>query len=514
MSRNADVRLHRADSAHRLVPVHRNRRRSRQLRAWINSGGLRAVPGMYDRRMKARDFEGVADERSDCSSSAEVRSSTVHGLSKSLPSMESLRWFRAAAVQMQKLLGLLAAATLAICCSTPTFEFLSPEMQTIAACRDGRLSPGESDVDCGQVCATPCASGKACIVDLDCSSAFCSTGVCQDQTCTDGLKNQDESDIDCGGSCSPCTTGKACRSVKDCDLTLCTGGKCRSQTCSDGITNQDETDVDCGGKSGCPSCSVAQHCAVDGDCDHVLCSKGSCSAPSCADGIKNATETDIDCGGNCAACSDHAACLVATDCTSHVCPITAHRCATPTCSDGVLNGDEPTVDCGTSCPNKCVIADHCNVATDCTSGTCLNQHCVPSAPTNTPIPMTGWVASASPTDSMHTPDFALDGDPMTYWSNGTPQLPGMWFMVDMMKPQVFFSIKVISVSTSQDYAKQMTLTASNDGQTFTELRTGILGENVLTISFVDPQYWRYIKLGLTDSTNGLFWRIDDLQLLQ
>ena len=466
---------------------------------------------------------------------------------------------------MLRLIALLALALLASACSAPKFEFQSQDSEAIAACRDDRLSPGEADVDCGHVCAVPCAASKTCIEDGDCASSFCSAGVCTDQTCVDGLKNQDESDIDCGGdmgcapctpgktctaqsdcnggpcdagkcraascddaikdqaesdvdcggSCEPCATGQACQSNDDCDLALCTGGKCRAQTCADGLVNQDETDVDCGGLTGCPRCASTEHCSGDNDCDGARCSKGACQPMSCSDGVKNGTETGVDCGGSCDPCADGGMCLVAADCVSKVCTLAIHQCAVPSCNDGVLNGDEPTQDCGASCSTKCQLADTCKLNNDCGSGKCFNLHCVPKSPTNTPLPSTSWNATASHTYSTETPArLGIDGDPNTRWTNGAPQTPGMWFLVDMGKPQVFFSITMTSDSQPSDYAKTLRLLGSSDGQTFTELRTGISGEQDLKVTFSDAQYARYLKVELLAATNGLWWRIDDLRVLQ
>jgi hypothetical protein len=180
-----------------------------------------------------------------------------------------------------------------------------------------------------------------------------------------------------------------------------------------------------------------------------------------------------------------------------------------------LNGSEPTIDCGATCPKGCQIADTCVVAKDCASGKCSNQHCVPTAPSNTPLPTRGWIATASSTENSSTvAGFALDGDPTTWWTNGTGQLPGGWFEVDMGKPQVFFSITVTCLTHTSDFGESMELSGSLDGQTFTVLRTPIPGQTSVTISFVDPQYARYLKLKLLQSSNGLWWRIDDLTVLQ
>ncbi|MSP59922.1 MAG: hypothetical protein EXR72_06205 [Myxococcales bacterium] len=44
-------------------------------------------------------------------------------------------------------------------------------------CRDGSLSGGESDVDCGGTCP-PCALKKACGAAADCHSGACTAGEC------------------------------------------------------------------------------------------------------------------------------------------------------------------------------------------------------------------------------------------------------------------------------------------------------------------------------------------------
>ncbi len=458
----------------------------------------------------------------------------------------------------------LAAACLVLGCSVPGFEYESAESVVANACRDGLMSPGEADVDCGRACSSRCASGLACDADADCASDFCSAGSCQDPSCTDALKNQDEtdvdcggdmgcarcvpgkacgsaadcdggackqgkcraascddglsnqteSDVDCGGECPPCANGKSCRAATDCNLTLCTGGKCRPASCSDGIENQNETDLDCGGDTGCAPCATGQHCAADADCNHTHCSKASCQPTSCSDAIQNGSETDVDCGGSCEACADLAGCSVSKDCVSSVCTTTTHRCAAPSCHDGVLNGSEPSIDCGASCSKQCLVADACALDADCATGNCTGLHCVPVA-TGAPLLATGWLGTASHTYAPETPPrYALDGDPGTHWTNGAPQVPGMWFLVDMIKPQVFFSITLTSNSQPTDYAKTLRLSGSADGVTFTELRTGIAGDQSLKISFIDPQYARYLKLELLEATNGFWWRIDDLIVLQ
>jgi hypothetical protein len=142
------------------------------------------------------------------------------------------------------------------------------------------------------------------------------------------------------------------------------------------------------------------------------------------------------------------------------------------------------------------------------------MRCVPASATGTALPMTAWVASASQNYPDNPPGLGIDGSLSTLWTNGTPQMPGMWFQWDMTKPQAFFSITVTANSNTTDYARNVRLSGSMDGVTFTELRTDIVGQPVLKIVFADPQIARYLKLELLSSTGYLWWRIDDITVAQ
>jgi hypothetical protein len=89
----------------------------------------------------------------------------------------------------------------------------------------------------------------------------------------------------------------------------------------------------------------------------------------------------------------------------------------------------------------------------------------------------------------------------------------MWFEVDMGKLQAFYTVEVRTLSVS-DFGRKMRLSASLDGSLFVELRSNILGEQDLKIAFQTQQHARYLKLELLDSAGGLWWRIDDVSVLQ
>lgn len=113
---------------------------------------------------------------------------------------------------------------------------------TNATCTNTIFDIGESDVDCGGICATKCTNGKTCTTNSSCLSNLCSLGICAQNTsnstnttnstnitntCTNGIYNLNESDIDCGGACTAkCTTGKNCTLNTDCASAICSSGKC------------------------------------------------------------------------------------------------------------------------------------------------------------------------------------------------------------------------------------------------------------------------------------------------
>jgi hypothetical protein len=75
----------------------------------------------------------------------------------------------------------------------------------VPPCQDGKLSPGETDIDCGGVSGCPrCASGETCQSVSDCNGGACTSGRCRAPSCTDGLRNQDEIGVDCDGVCPGC----------------------------------------------------------------------------------------------------------------------------------------------------------------------------------------------------------------------------------------------------------------------------------------------------------------------
>jgi hypothetical protein len=227
-----------------------------------------------------------------------------------------------------------------------------------AQCSDGRLGPGEADIDCGGPCLG-CAPGAACRVDVDCAQGGCVAGLCSNPSCADAVQNGDESGVDCGGNCPACSQSDACQSGSECPSGVCGAGadggsRCAEPTCADGVSNGDELSVDCGGA--CGPCALGAPCRTASDCASNVCVDAGCAA-LCGNGERDGDESDVDCGGSevgCPRCGDGQACVQGSDCSSARCDGTCLSCA-----DGLTNGDELGLDCGSSEPG-CPACPRCD----------------------------------------------------------------------------------------------------------------------------------------------------------
>lgn len=133
-----------------------------------------------------------------------------------------------------------------------------------------------------------------------------------------------------------------------------------------------------------------------------------------------------------------------------------------------------------------------------------------------PLPTTGWTATAS--HSGEDPARAFDGDPATRWTTGTPQVPGMWYRLDLGSVQTLSELVLDSAGSARDYPRGFTLEVSTDGTEWKTLvfcpqATGAQEKGVVTVCFA-PTSFRYLRLTQTGSVGGLYWSIHELKLLR
>jgi hypothetical protein len=197
-------------------------------------------------------------------------------------------------------------------------------------------------------------------------------------SCDNGVKDSNETGVDCGGNnqCPRCDIRGGCNYDSDCQSAFCYKGHCATPTCSDNVKNQGETGVDCGGPCSQQgfTCDDGVACASNDDCTGEFCSSKVCT-DHCTSKSTEADETDVDCGGKqCSPCKDNKTCIKPTDCQSGVC--NNNKCVPATCSDNITNQDESDKDCGGTCapPKYCAVNQHCNSAADCVSYVCSSSN--------------------------------------------------------------------------------------------------------------------------------------------
>jgi hypothetical protein len=130
----------------------------------------------------------------------------------------------------------------------------------------------------------------------------------------------------------------------------------------------------------------------------------------------------------------------------------------------------------------------------------------------TPLPRTGWVASASATGGGDVAANALDGGAGSRWSSGVPQSNAATqsFTVDMLSAQNFSQI---TLDSGGDYARNFQVFASNDGATWgTAIATGTGTGASTTITFAQKTA-RFIQIRETTAAGvGSWWSIYELNV--
>lgn len=264
-------------------------------------------------------------------------------------------------------------------------------------CSDGKLSPGEIDVDCGGGACSPCTTGQKCTLNTDCySPGSCNNGICKVDPSADRVRNADETDVDCGGKTTQarCAADKGCSTNADCVSGLFCNAKtrrCAATSCVDGVKNGDETGIDCGGAK-CPKCGAGAPSFSGTGCASGYSNGRFCVDSPCKNLIREQNEGGVDCGGTsaCGKCPLGWDCTLNSDCYGSerdiVCGNVSRRCEkyippTPSCSNGVKDVGEADVDCGASCPNKCANSQTCGAPADCSSSYCSANKCTATAPT-------------------------------------------------------------------------------------------------------------------------------------
>lgn len=119
---------------------------------------------------------------------------------------------------------------------------------------------------------------------------------------------------------------------------------------------------------------------------------------------------------------------------------------------------------------------------------------------------TGWIASASVYNT--NANLSLDGNNDSRWSTlSSRQVPGQWYMVDMIVPQTFNGIYLESGGSTYR-PSSCTVSVSNDSITWTDVA---FGTNVSMLTF-EKQTARYVRI-TQNGTISTSWRIAEFYII-
>ncbi|GEM_PF-576796 len=125
--------------------------------------------------------------------------------------------------------------------------------------------------------------------------------------------------------------------------------------------------------------------------------------------------------------------------------------------------------------------------------------------TEMPLAITGWRVEAShnPLQVAH----ALDGDPLSFWSGGTAQMPGQWFRLNLNAPRWVDGIQFLS--PGKNFPAGYVLRVSADGKTWLDLARVPQGNTFDVMHVFAPMLVQYAQIDLLAAAHAP-WMISEI----
>jgi hypothetical protein len=110
------------------------------------------------------------------------------------------------------------------------------------------------------------------------------------------------------------------------------------------------------------------------------------------------------------------------------------------------------------------------------------------------------------------PAYGIDNSLNTRWSSGAAQYSGMWFLIDMQSPQIFFGITLDTQDQPQDSPALFDVYLSMDGTFTTPIVTHVAGSALTVVAFPSKKavIARYIKLVLAQAKSTAWWGMREI----
>ena len=121
----------------------------------------------------------------------------------------------------------------------------------------------------------------------------------------------------------------------------------------------------------------------------------------------------------------------------------------------------------------------------------------------------GWVATASASGAGSAPANALDGNALTRWTTGQPQVPGQWFQLDLGSARSFS--RIVMDSAAGEFPRGYEIYVSSDGTNWGKPIASGTGDSPSTAVNFPSCVARYIKVLQTGSA-GNSWSLIEFNL--
>jgi mono/diheme cytochrome c family protein/glucose/arabinose dehydrogenase len=109
---------------------------------------------------------------------------------------------------------------------------------------------------------------------------------------------------------------------------------------------------------------------------------------------------------------------------------------------------------------------------------------------------------------------AVDGNLNSRYDTGTPQVPGMWFTIDLKQEAYVGGLRIDAAKSARDYPRGYEVALSLDGKSWSDPVASGKGETPMTEILFKAAKARHIRITQTGSVKGLFWSIHEMEIYQ
>jgi HEAT repeat protein len=108
---------------------------------------------------------------------------------------------------------------------------------------------------------------------------------------------------------------------------------------------------------------------------------------------------------------------------------------------------------------------------------------------------------------------AIDNNPGTRWTTGTPMSPGQWLLLDLHAPSLVRRVVLDAASSAGDYPREYQVFVGNAPEAMGEAVLTGKGNGALTEMSLEPaRPGRYVKIVQMGSVGNLYWSVHELKV--